>query len=101
MENAKKYDKHDFITPEFLAHYFDAVYEPMPRITFSYFPTTLHKVVVSKNVDSYGWRIWCYHNGVLESQTVLTSIKDLITALFLFGVPTLAVRIQNDCLTTK
>lgn len=96
----KVFDIHDFITPEFLAHHFN-VESNLMILTFFYVTTTKHKVVISKKVESYGWRISCFYNGVEESKTVLTTIGDLITALFLFGVPTLAFRIKNYCLTTK
>lgn len=102
MENTKKIDIHDCITPEFLAHYFNAEYKAADRVRFTYITTTRnYKVIITKNIISSDWRIWCDHYGIEESKTVLKSINDLITALFLFGVPALAVKIKNDCLTSK
>ena len=99
MENPKKFDKHDLITPEFLAHYFNAEYKTFERVTFSYVSKNkCYKVVISKSIDCKGWRIWVYYYGIEDSKTRLATINDLITALCLFGVPALAAKIKIDCL---
>lgn len=102
MENTKKFDIHDLITPEFLAHYFSAECKTFENITFSYVSELKnYKVVISKYNDCDCWRICVYYHGIEDSKTRLKTINELITALFLFGVPTLALLIQIDCVTTK
>lgn len=102
MENTKKFDIHNLITPEFLAHYFYTECNTFDNITFSYVSELkYYKVVLSKSNDCNCWRIRVYYHGIEDSKTRLKTINELITALFLFGVPTLALLIQIDCVTTK
>lgn len=102
MENTKKFDIYDLITPELLAHYFNAKYKSVDRVTFSYVTKPKdYKVFISKCSNNDSWRIWVYHYCIEESKTVLKTINELITALMMFGVPSVALKIQHDCLTPK